>query len=155
MNRREMIDRFKHVILLVAAILFGMVVAKGSSTPRLDLLDAYTQKLIESGEKKIFVDSERTIPTKTFDSQGVPWVSTDVCAYTKEVNGELKVNVYCNAPCEEFCPVNPKAIRIRSNTDGSENPVVDYNLCINCGLCFKNCGYNAIEWINSGKVIQT
>ena len=37
--------------------------------------------------------------------------------------------------CEQICPKN--AIKMEDDEEGFLRPVVDEDLCINCGLCIK------------------
>ena len=44
----------------------------------------------------------------------------------------------CSA-CEQICPKS--AITMIADREGFSYPVIDYNLCINCGLCIKTCEF--------------
>ncbi|MDY6965869.1 MAG: 4Fe-4S binding protein [Halobacteriota archaeon] len=163
MDREEFIERFKHILILVFVILTGLIYSRGVSANKLDLSDVYAKQMIESGEKSIYEectrfgdDCIREGPTMVYSPQGVPFIDLDKCGKAKEEyeNGEVK-KMYCAAPCETYCHVYAKADAISIVTDDggmSYHPNVDYDLCNNCGICFKNCGYHAIEWINSGEI---
>ncbi len=106
---------------------------------------------------------------------GFPYVYEAACAYhlpndegvyediTSDNEQEFQ---FCRGPCVEVCPVDSIRLRKRVNnrtmsgfpqknkdtdTDndrdfGDDRPVTG---CIGCQNCFKMCGYNAIEWVNS------
>ena len=143
-------------------ILFSLTFTRGTFAKRLDLADVYTAQRIERGEKFIYErcakdgdDYVRMGPTKEYNPQGVPIMILDLCGRTKEEwNGDEVKRRYCDSPCEMYCREFAKADAIEIVTDDGKTyyPKVDYDLCNNCGMCFKNCGYHAIEWINSGKI---
>lgn len=162
MDRNEFIDKFKHVLLLVLVIFFSLTIARGSFSKRLDLADAHTAQMIEAGEKEVFErciregdEFVKTGPTNVYNPQGVPLMNLDACGRAKEEwSGNEVKKRYCDSPCEIFCHEFAKADAIEIVTDDGKTyyPKVDYDLCNNCGMCFKNCGYHAIYWINSGKI---
>ncbi|MDY6866173.1 MAG: 4Fe-4S binding protein [Halobacteriota archaeon] len=165
MDREEFIEKFKHVLVLVFVILTGLIYSRGVSASKMGLSDVYAKQAIESGQKKIYeecvkVGEEyiRSDPTMVYNPQGVPFIDVDRCGKKKEDYSQGDVEkLYCAAPCETYCHLYAKADAISIVTvDGglTYQPRVDYDLCVNCGICFKNCGYHAIEWINSGEVVE-
>ncbi len=164
LDRKEFIERFKDVLLLMIVILFSLTLTRGSFAKRLDLADAYTVQAIENEEKLVYEECKkegddfiRNGATKLYNPQGVPYIDLDACGKAKEewtVGDNEPEKRYCNSPCEMYCREYAKADAIEIVTDDGKTyyPRVDYELCNNCGMCFKNCGYHAIEWINSGVI---
>lgn len=58
---------------------------------------------------------------------------------TKNNINNLNIKLECAGcrMCEQICPKN--AIKMEEDEEGFLRPVVDENLCINCGLCIKRC----------------
>ncbi|MDY6932334.1 MAG: 4Fe-4S binding protein [Halobacteriota archaeon] len=165
MDREEFIEKFKHVLILVFVILTGLIYSRGASASKLALSDVYAKQTIESGDKKIYDKCElvgeeyiRSDSSMTYNPQGIPFMNLEQCGKKKEDYSQGDVEkLYCAAPCETYCHVYAKADAISIVTlDGglTYQPEVDYDLCVNCGICFKNCGYHAIEWINSGEIVE-
>lgn len=52
-------------------------------------------------------------------------------------------NEYCYGcgVCVISCPV--KAIKMTFNDEGFYKPMVDKNVCVNCGICSNVCSYNS------------
>lgn len=176
-------EKFKHVVYLLIAIILGLSISKKSTASALDYSTEYMYQMVRRGKKKIWSTEARETEETKYEPTGVPWVNEDVCMRTLALDGELQKNSkgivrnYCDGRCIIECPVTPKAIKdhewqdgtpkeipdsqlvdgkVPDGTNKSKNlkPNVDYDLCINCGLCFRNCGYHAIEWINSGEVTK-
>lgn|GEM_PF-4362289 len=165
MDREEFIEKFKHVLILVFVILTGLIYSRGVSASKLGLSDVYAKQTIENGDKLIYEecvrvgdDYVRSDPTMAYNPQGVPFMDLERCGKKKEDYSQGDVEkLYCAAPCETYCHIYAKADAISIVTeDGGQTfqPKVDYELCNNCGICFKNCGYHAIEWINSGEIVE-
>ncbi|NPA44920.1 MAG: 4Fe-4S dicluster domain-containing protein [Chlorobi bacterium] len=56
------------------------------------------------------------------------------------INERLEINnEYCSGCgiCKSICPVD--AISFKKNDIGLSYPVIDFNVCVNCMLCFKAC----------------
>lgn len=82
----------------------------------------------------------------TFKNKSIKWLKSAL--EIKKVKKENKYNAVdfnldvknkctgCSA-CANVCPV--KAITMEENEDGFLKPKIDYNKCINCGLCSKKC----------------
>jgi Pyruvate/2-oxoacid:ferredoxin oxidoreductase delta subunit len=109
-------------------------------------------------------------------SGGFPRVYEGACAYhlpnprTGEYEDITEDNEqdyqFCKGPCVDVCPVDSIRLRKRVNnrtmsgfpqknkdTDTDEDRDFgdprEITGCIGCQKCFKICGYDAIEWVNS------
>ena len=70
----------------------------------------------------------------------------------KEINFDFENNCYGCRNCENICP--KKAIKMINNEEGFIVPKIDYEKCIDCGLCTKNVHiYIIIKNINEKKMV--
>ena len=120
-------------------------------------------------------DSDSENAVTELKSGGFPLVNRRVCAYHMPdfETGEYKKistrndNQFCRGPCVEVCPVD--AILFRKTPENRTIPGFsqkkdsegysdldrdwadpqDITGCIGCQKCFKMCGYDAIQWINT------
>lgn len=57
----------------------------------------------------------------------------------KVINFDFENNCYGCRNCENICP--KKAIKMINNEEGFIIPKIDYEKCIDCGLCTQKCPY--------------
>lgn len=169
----------KHLGIIGVGGFIGFLVSKLTISGKIDVRDEYSDVEMEDFRKKIWkmnpnykIDKTydpRGEEAKTFLSGGFPYFHEQVCAYHYDDNGdgkyeEKEIKKYCSAPCIDVCPVNVIKLHSVSKKEivGNEKIVPgfpqkknrlecgDGTDCIGCGLCFKTCGYNTIQWINRG-----
>jgi ferredoxin len=109
---------------------------------------------------------------------GTPYINRAACAHHTDLDAEedgdgnkiwgdlSKDNSYCKGPCVDVCPVD--AIKFRKSTVDQNRELPgftkksasndlerdwgdprDVSGCISCQKCFKICGYDAIQWVNT------
>ncbi len=157
-RRREFI---KHLGLLGFGALIGLGITQATSPSETDILNRWSNKEIQMGNKIIWNDREELknnlepLDDHKIVEGGIPVIKENVCAYHIDDNedgiyAKDETVKYCTMPCKAICPVN--AITKRERTDGSYSgkivPEVNEDKCIGCTNCFRICGYNAIDWIN-------
>lgn len=168
----------QHLGILGVGGFIGFLVSKLTIAGKVNARDEYSGNEIEYNRKKIWklnsnynydkTEDPRSTEAETeFISGGFPYFHEQVCAYHYDDDGKGNYNKknigkYCSGPCIDVCPVD--VIKLHSVSqkgiiDGEkivpgfpqknlrlENG--DDTKCIGCGLCFKTCGYNTIQWIN-------
>lgn len=170
----------KHIGILGAGGFIGLLISKLTISDKINVRNEYSDVEIDAGRKKIWEynsnyyfdkqeDPRSENVAKEFLSGGFPYFAEQVCAYHYDDNGdgvygEKEVGKYCSSPCVDVCPVNVIKLHSVSKEEiikgekivpgfpqksfGKENG--DETNCIGCGLCFRTCGYDAIQWINRG-----
>ena len=99
-----------------------------------DRVDAYLdsiEKEIEYKNINKIMSEEREKSLKDFKDA--------IFNNTKNNINNLNIKLECAGcrMCEQICPKN--AIKMEDDEEGFLRPVVDEDLCINCGLCIKRC----------------
>jgi len=138
---------FKHLALIGAAGALGLTLARLVSVDKTDALEEYSDAEISRGAKNIWEGPEAAGERATeFSSGGYPYINEVACAY----DIDNQPGVFCSSPCSRICPVG--AITLQDNGAGKIVPAYHLNDCIGCGKCFRICGYNAIDWVNTRPV---
>jgi Pyruvate/2-oxoacid:ferredoxin oxidoreductase delta subunit len=176
MDRRRFM---KHIGILGLAGVMGMSLGEIFSPKESELIEAASDVDIAQRRKMVWetkADAEAGVPYEDQiepESGGFPYVNRRACAYhlPNPETGEYEPisrrnnNQFCRGPCVDVCPTD--AIRLRKTSEGRTmsgfpqknagdlendygNPQ-DVTDCIGCQNCFKMCGYDAIQWVNSEK----